>query len=286
LIKDKFKKAYYRVVSMIKKKVKDSSVSPIKSKKGAKTNSKSNKQSKIEKSHHEKTTSKNSQGGAELLEFKKKIPHLDEELVNIKSEENIKIDTSKAEKILDSKEDSPTWIKIIALIMFSGIILFWIMIIALSLSISTGQKIVERNVTAITYSPVKTNFSEYTLISEPSYSENVHLLGYLRKETITTGNIASTTKYITDDFGTKLRVISDSKYDELFTENSRYTYNVSGVYHNTLSGYVLDADNITKQARKLVEYREQRLENVTVGRKTGIYIDLSEGWEKLFKIIN
>ncbi|HEY9701430.1 MAG TPA: hypothetical protein V6C58_03240, partial [Allocoleopsis sp.] len=133
---------------------------------------------------------------------------------------------------------------------------------------------------------IKTDISKYNTITGPNYSEFVTILGYLRKETVNKDNVASTTKYIVDDYGNKLRVISNSEHDELFTTNSRYTYNVSGLYHNTLSGYVLDIENITKQPRVLIEIKEQRVENITIGRKAGIYFDLSDGWEKIFDIIN
>ncbi|HYD02984.1 MAG TPA: hypothetical protein VEC16_01680, partial [Alphaproteobacteria bacterium] len=152
--------------------------------------------------------------------------------------------------------------------------------------ISFGPKIVEKNVTLISYTPVKTSFERFSQISGPSYSEETSVLGYLRLETTTNANGGeTTTRYVVDDYDNKIRLIVDDKYSTHFSVNSKITYNVSGLYHNTLNGYVLDVENIVKQNRELVETSTQRLENVTEGDKAGIKISLSQGWGKISNVL-
>ncbi|MGV8140938.1 MAG: hypothetical protein ACP5NW_00700 [Candidatus Woesearchaeota archaeon] len=172
-------------------------------------------------------------------------------------------------------------LKITMIVVFGIIIVFWGLVLVLSIQISTGPKQVERNVTVIYYKPMNLSFEKLMSITDTTYSSNVSIIGYIGEE--------SPNRYILDDFNNRITAtIIDERLDAysiLFANNSKQVYNITGNYRYSSDRFSIEVNALTPIRKPLVEIKEKKLDNMTEGDKAGIKINLATGWVKIAQVI-
>ncbi|MGV8087108.1 MAG: hypothetical protein ACP5N1_05760 [Candidatus Woesearchaeota archaeon] len=315
---------------MVKKKVSKTSHRRVRFNKGVSDNSSNKnkktkrlsgrlvKNSKIENSKIIKQTNpiandnklliSNTDSGSEQLADIKDTNTVNNQLI---SKENATLSDVKVpvlnENVSQTINDSKA-LKIFGISLVLVIILFWIIVLVLSINIYTGPKLVERNVTLLSYAPIDMSFERLLKINDTSYTESLSLLGYLYEENITkniSNNIyenksTDTNKYLVDINNNKILLMLDDTqiedYDKLFSENKDIfsVYNVTGKYFYNTSTYIIDVDTIIKMnniiynGKKLLkEVRIQKMENISEGEETpGISFNIERGIVKVFSIMS
>jgi hypothetical protein len=168
-------------------------------------------------------------------------------------------------------------LKITMIVVFSVIIAFWVLVLILSIQISAGPRQVEKNVTAIFYKPLNISLQRLIDITDTTNPLDINILGYIK--------IGGPTIYISDDNMNIIPVTIPSEEYSKLSNNSKQLYNISGTYRYSSEKFVFEIRTLAPTKKPLIEQREIRPENVTVGSKAGVKINLADGWIKISEAI-
>ena len=186
---------------------------------------------------------------------------------------------------MTAKKSGVDPLKVTMIIVFSIIIAFWSLIFILSIQVSTGPKQVERNITVIYYRSLNLSFQNLIDITDTTYSADTSVLGYLREEQSEGGVL----RYILDDNKNRIpaTIIAEHPevYEKLFADTTKQVYNISGTYKYSSGRFIIEIGTLNPTKKPLVEIKEKRLDNITVGDKAGIRINLANGWMKISNAI-
>ena len=200
-----------------------------------------------------------------------------------------KDDTQEKIIIPEKKADGSLIVKILAIIICSIVVLFWIGLAIMSIEINPGPHIVSRNVSVTTYYYDPISFDRLMNISDVKYSEMLTQKGYLREEKTDKDFIK---KYIVDDKGNKIELImvgisQGNQYDNLFVTNetSRNPYNVTGTFRFEINRYIIEVDNITPETKVMKEASVWRMENLTTDDIKGVTFNIARGVNKIVQFV-
>jgi hypothetical protein len=168
-------------------------------------------------------------------------------------------------------------LKVTMIVVFSAIIIFWSLVLILSIHISTGPKQVEKNVTLIYYKPVSISLQRLIEVTDTANPIGTDILGYLRMN--------GSTMYMWDDYKNIIPVtVPPEEYGKL-SNNSRQLYNISGTYRYSTDKFIFEINKLTPIKKPLIEMKEKTLSNITEGEKAGVKINLANGWLKISNAI-
>jgi hypothetical protein len=242
-----------------------------------------------------------------LFDVESQIAKSDKTLSNVSKFSDINAKSSLANQVptfsksdkSDNTDGGDSVLRLVGVGIGVCILLFWLAVIFYSVTIYTGPKVVERNVTILYYEPIKSSFERFIVINDTSYVENVSLVGYIRKEAINNSNTMKNVTYVVDINQNKIPLFLTSEqiieYDALFIDSNPNlrVYLINGIYHYNSGEFIISVVNITSigdvsfNGKKFLrEVRKQQMENMTEGEeKPGISFNLEKGIMKMFSIL-